>query len=72
MLDLTLKVIQVQQIEICGTVLVTPIVTGLTPPVSPPQQLVELEKINNRGLSVHIEEMSLTIRYLSSKIRLNI
>ena len=35
-LDLTLKVIQVQQIEICGTVLVTPIITGLTPPVSPP------------------------------------
>ena len=35
-LDLTLKVIQVQQIEIRGTVLVTPIIAGLTPPVSPP------------------------------------
>ena len=34
--SLTLKVIQVQQIEIRGTVLVTPIIAGLTPPVSPP------------------------------------
>ena len=35
-LDLTLKVLQVQQLDICGTRLVTPDLTGLTPPVSPP------------------------------------
>ena len=43
-LDLTLKVIQVQQIEIGGTVLVTPIITGLTPPVSPPPTIGGTEK----------------------------
>ena len=55
-LNLTLKVIQVQQIEIRGTVLVTPIITGLTPPVSPPPTIGGTGKINNRDLSVHINK----------------
>ncbi|MDD1503406.1 Uracil permease, partial [Lysinibacillus sp. CNPSo 3705] len=36
-LELTVKVLQVQQIRLgAGTSVITPVLTGLTPPVSPP------------------------------------
>jgi hypothetical protein len=35
-LDLTVKVLQIQQLRLAAASQVTPVLTGLTPPVSPP------------------------------------
>ena len=58
-LDLTVKVLQVQQLEICGTRLVTPDLPGLTPQMSPPQQKIQ----NTRGNPVQIVTMRLTQKF---------